>query len=122
MIDNAIEDLKLLTDEFDRKKLLDVFPSQLLDSHDAMSALVLARSSNNTELRATTLSKITPYLAQISVEELYPLWSDTLHILGQRSRTDLMTDLHTLEPMLSALEYTSVDRIAEAIQQVGRWW
>jgi hypothetical protein len=86
-------------------------------------ALDVARAIGAEERRAEVLAVLAPHLAKITRETLYPLWNATLQLSVTRSRTDLMTDLTALIPVITALG--GVEAIAEtcrAIKDVGRWW
>ena len=73
--------------------------------------------------RAEALAHIAPRLAELSIEDLYPLWCNTLHVLSGHVRKDLVADLAALSPVIVRLDGTSALReTVKAIQDVGRWW
>ena len=62
-------------------------------------------------------------LAQKAFNDFFPLWSPTIHGLSSRSRSDLLSDLSSLTPLVSRLG--GDDALLEtvrAIKDVGRWW
>jgi hypothetical protein len=89
-------------------------------------ALATARKIVDADERSEVIAKLASPLAELaeySPPVLYPVWSETLHVLATRTRRDLLSDLHTLEPVLSALGGTeAVTETFRAIQDVGRWW
>ena len=69
------------------------------------------------------LAALAPQLAKLTSTTLSPLWSRTLRLLATRTRRDLLRDLITLLPLLTALGGAeAVAEIARAIRDVGRWW
>ncbi len=62
-------------------------------------------------------------LAKLPRATLYPLWCETLHIISQRTRRNLLTDLSTLAPVIFALGGTvAVVETCRSILEVGYWW
>jgi hypothetical protein len=73
--------------------------------------------------RAKVLTKLAPHLAELPHKELYPLWQETMSALAGRTRPELLSDLHTLAPVIAALGWPeAVAETFRAIQDVGRWW
>jgi hypothetical protein len=54
------------------------------------------------------------------------VWTETLVVLAARTRPDLISDIHSLVPVLAALagkdSATELREIAQAITDVARWW
>ncbi|MGB9800252.1 MAG: hypothetical protein ACPLUL_09185, partial [Thermanaerothrix sp.] len=86
-------------------------------------ALAAAREIQDAYRRAKVLSALAAHRALLSHPVLYPLWAETLPILASRTRTDLLSDLPALIPLIHALggEQAIVETF-RAIQDVGRWW
>ncbi|MBE9508761.1 MAG: protein kinase [Chloroflexi bacterium] len=73
--------------------------------------------------RGWLLGKIVPLLTTLSHDTLYPLWQEMLHTLVMQRRSDLLSDLSALSPVIAALGDTpTVGKIIHAIQNVGRAW
>lgn len=86
-------------------------------------ALVSAREIPYSEDRVEALRGIVPFLLKLDPADLYPLWCETLRILAERNRADLLSDLCVLAPVIIALGGPkSIVETFRAIQDVGRWW
>jgi hypothetical protein len=89
-------------------------------------ALRAAKAIGDTEDRATALVGLAPYLAGMPRERLASLCTETLHLLGNSSRQDLLARLLDFTPVLTALAATNVaaelGEVAQAVNDVGRWW
>ena len=67
--------------------------------------------------------RLAPYLTELSHDELYSLWREILPILAAHTRSDLLSDLHTLTPVIATLGGAeAVEETFHAIQDVSRWW
>jgi hypothetical protein len=63
------------------------------------------------------------HLAEISLAGLYPLWCETLRDQSKQTRTDLLSDLGALAPVIAALGGPeALEDTAQAIEDVGHWW
>jgi len=73
--------------------------------------------------RDRALAELAPKLMEISPHIFRPLWRNTLHILSQRTRKDLLSDLVALVSVILALGgQEALEETDRAIQDVGRWW
>ena len=98
--------------------LADKLPPELLPE-----ALAAAREIQDEFYRAEALSSLADKLLQVQKTLLFSLWRDTLHILSVYTRPSLLTDLNTLTPVIFTLgDQLAVKEIANAIQDVSRWW
>ncbi len=72
--------------------------------------------------RAEALGKLAPHLPE-ALAQLYTLWDETLPALANRTRSELLSAIHALVPVIYALggEKAIVETF-HAIQDVGRWW
>lgn len=86
-------------------------------------ALHRARSLENKQERAAALHLLAPHLASLPADLRASLWSDTLHILANRTRPHLLSDIQALAPLLSALgNDATVAELAQAVIEVGHWF
>lgn len=86
-------------------------------------ALEIARTVEYSIGRAEALAALAHRLAQLPSDCLYPPWQDTLYHLAQRTRKDLVADLHALIPVIVALgKVEAIKETYQAIEDVGRWW
>jgi len=86
-------------------------------------ALSISREASENYLRNNCLTEIAPLLAGISPTRLFSLWCKTLHILAQRTRNDLLSDIVALSPVIAALSAPeSIEDTVQAILDVGQWW
>jgi hypothetical protein len=46
---------------------------------------------------------LSPFLSQLTHNQLYPLWQESLHVLARRTRKDLFIDLSKLMPVFIKL-------------------
>ena len=67
-----------------------------------------------------------PHLANMPHTRLVPLWTETLPLLANRTRRNLLTDLTALTPFFIALAgpnaAAELRELAQAVIDVGRWW
>jgi len=62
-------------------------------------------------------------LAEKSIDHLYSLWVDTLHILSKRTRRDLLSDIAAMSPVIFALiDPESNEDIVQGIIDAGHLW
>jgi hypothetical protein len=86
-------------------------------------ALEIVRTVEYSIGRVDALAALAHRLAQLPSNSLYPLWQDTLYHLAQRTRKDLVADLHALIPVIVAMgKVEAIEETYHAIQDVGRWW
>ncbi|MGK7886830.1 MAG: NB-ARC domain-containing protein [Crocosphaera sp.] len=127
----AIETWEKFTkvDEVSRKEKLAVdtvllipyFPEDMLDNVFKTTLIFTTQINNNTT--TSLLELIGVYLSQLSSDRIYPLWCDVVHILARRTRKDFLYDLRALIPVIQSLGATeTIEEMAVAIQDVGRWW
>jgi hypothetical protein len=91
--------------------------------------LTMVASLESGESRYEALSRLVPQLVTLPVEALTQIWLQTdqegnlLHLLAQRTRQDLLSDLLALEPVIAKLGGTeAVGETFYAVLEVGRWW
>ncbi|MEI6064484.1 MAG: hypothetical protein WCQ26_07825, partial [Pseudanabaena sp. ELA748] len=88
-----------------------------------MQALMIAKSVGDPWKRLELLNALAPFLSQLSVTQLSPLWSNTLKTLATRSRSDLLEDLAPFVPVIQKLGgQSAVKALAESVQSVSTWW
>jgi hypothetical protein len=89
-------------------------------------ALQAARALKYVENRSEALARLAPHLAAMPREHLASLWTETLHLLANRTRENLLADLTALTPFLTALAgpnaAAELREVAQAVIDVGRWW
>jgi hypothetical protein len=73
--------------------------------------------------RISKMEDLSPELTKFSRQALYPFWNKLLFLLSQRTRSDFLSNLGALAPVLSALGGPgAVAKVVVAIQTVSRWW
>ncbi len=111
-IGNEIYRARALTD------LVPHLPADLLPK-----ALAAAQAFGAQERRVKALTDLAPHLARLPSSDLYDPWRKALHILADRTRQNLLSDLQALVPVIRALGGPSaLADVFHAIQEVGRWW
>jgi hypothetical protein len=86
-------------------------------------ALKAARAIGDELVRLDALVRLAPRLSAQSPGALYPLWRQTLPILANRTRSNLLSDLGALLPIILRLGGAqAAAALFTAIQDVGRWW
>jgi hypothetical protein len=88
-------------------------------------ALDAARTIQNKHARSRVLLALVLSLLLIQRASLRHLWPQTLRILAARTRTDFLTDLQALAPVLFILADQggpTLVAVAQAVSDVGRWW
>ncbi len=86
-------------------------------------AVVIARDIVWRKVRVEALAALAPRLSNLSTAGLYRLWAETIPVLANRGREDLLDDLRVLGPVVLQLGgRTAVAEIFKAIQDVCRWW
>jgi len=97
--------------------------SESLQAVTFQEALAAARTIEEEHTRARVLARLAPHLEHLSIATLYPLWCETLHILASRTRSDLLSDIGVLLPIVTVLgEKEALVTIAQAIIEVGKWF
>ena len=72
---------------------------------------------------ATALASLAPYLAELPLTTLYSFWRETLHILTTCTRSDLLSNLRALAPVIVKLGgEEAIAKTFHAIKDVSRWW
>ncbi|MEB3181642.1 MAG: hypothetical protein VKL59_21795 [Nostocaceae cyanobacterium] len=86
--------------------------------------LAAARQIESESSRADLLIDLAPRLSsQMPLNELFPLWKDTLHLLSRKKRQDLQPDIAALTAVIFKLGgKEAMLELASAIQDVGKWW
>ena len=86
-------------------------------------ALETARAMADEDRRAEALAGLAPHVKQLPVVRLYFLWNETLHILAIRTRSNLLSDIQALVPLIVALgEKDALVATMQAIIEVGKWF
>ncbi|MBR8833341.1 MAG: hypothetical protein DSM106950_04680 [Stigonema ocellatum SAG 48.90 = DSM 106950] len=99
-------------------RLADKLPPDLLPE-----ALAAAREIQSESYRADALIRLALKLSQIQKTPLFDYWRETLHILSVHTRPNLLSDIKALTPVIFTLGgQQAVKDIANAIQDVSRWW
>jgi hypothetical protein len=82
-----------------------------------------ARAIGDEGARADALSDLAPHLASHSSSALVKLWNKALQPLSARERSEFLSDLKALTPVILALGGPqAAEELASAIVDVGRWW
>lgn len=106
------------------RELVHLTPHLTIDTRESLlfEALKKTCSLEDAHERHETLSTLAPHLAQLPTEHLYHTWTTTLHVLSTRTRSNLLSDIHALLPVIDALGgATALTETAQAIMDVG-WW
>jgi hypothetical protein len=86
-------------------------------------ALEAARAIKDARHRTCALAALASPLAKIPRELLLPVWKKTLDHSATRLRSDLLSDLSALAPVIAALGGPeAIEEACRAIEDVGRWW
>jgi hypothetical protein len=86
-------------------------------------ALAAARQIGDARHRAQALTGLARQLVSLPLSSLVGLWSESLHHLSTRERSDFLSDLAALSPVVIAqVGQQGADELASAIVDVGRWW
>ncbi|MDY7075915.1 MAG: hypothetical protein SXV54_03225 [Chloroflexota bacterium] len=73
--------------------------------------------------RTAAIEALMPHLLELPREQLYPLWPSIWGSISDRSRDDLLRNIHALSPAIAALGgEQAVAEVFYAIQDVSRWW
>lgn len=85
--------------------------------------LLLIRNIEDTDTRSELLADIAQLFMAESPSSIYPLWTETLHFISQRSRKNLLADLDALIPIIHYLGgQVALEQMAHAILDVHKWW
>jgi hypothetical protein len=125
LIEVALEVVRSLDDaiEFERSKALAALLARQADLGFADAALEETASISGTEDRAVILADIAERLANAPPPGLYESWCRLLRRLSDRPRSDLLSDIGVLAPLLVNLGgTTTVVGIADAIIETGSWF
>lgn len=86
-------------------------------------ALAAAKTIEDENWRTKTIAAMAPKLVKLSPDDLYPLWQETLSILTRSTRSELLTGLSALVPVIVILGgQEAVRETFRAVQDVCRWW
>jgi hypothetical protein len=86
-------------------------------------ALEAARAIGDEGGRAKVLAGLAPQVKHLPVVELYSLWSQTLHVLASRTRSDLLGDIRALMPLIETLGgKEALVVVTQTIIEVGKWF
>jgi hypothetical protein len=125
LLRQALDAARSIGDEGDRYQALAALaphlPAELLSE-----ALDAARSFGKEWARSKALAALAPRLADPPLRDLSAAWAQTLQILADRTRSNLLADLCSLAPILVALAQPDAAaefrEVARAIADVARWW
>ena len=121
LLPEALAAARKIHSESDRAKALNSLADKLPEL--LPEALAAAREIQSKFDRAKALSSLAKKLSQIQKTPLFSLWRKTLHILSVHTRPDLLTDIKALTHVIFTLgDKQAVKDIANAIQDVSRWW
>jgi hypothetical protein len=124
--DTAITLAQKISFKSERSKALAEIAINLPESRKTeilKEALFLARESRDNYARLDVLTKISLHLAKLSPATLYPLWRDTLHILAQNPRQELLLDIIPMVSIITAIsDSNDIKNIADIFERIGRWW
>jgi hypothetical protein len=120
----ALTAARAIGEEFSLYKVLTALAPQLPESL-LREALTVARAMAFPS-RNHVLAALAPRLACLAGPTRSSLWMQSLPLLAARTRQDLVADLRSLAPVLTALAGpngpTELREVARAIADVTRWW
>ncbi|BBD59077.1 regulatory protein [Nostoc sp. HK-01] len=122
VLSEALTTAREIQDEYYRadalSALADKLPPELL-----AEALSTAKVIQSEYSRASALSALASSLSQMPFSELFLLWQETIHYLSLRTRSNLLSDIKALFPVIFALGgEAATAEVARAIIDVTRWW
>ena len=90
---------------------------------DIKDALVACGSLGVTWANGQGLDGLSPHLAQLPADHLYPLWREIFPALSSSTRQTLIAHIRALLPVLKSLAGSDVAmHIFDAVQDTARWW
>ena len=95
--------------------LVNKLPSYLLSM-----ALDATHTIEKQEYRAQSLTVLASQL--VNDPNRFVLWKNLLHFLAYRTRSNLLSDVAALTPVLAAFGDEAMAENAQAIQDVAKWW
>lgn len=99
-------------------KLTDPHRGRIL--HEVTDAL---QGSADLGTQLGLISKIMPYLDNLSVTEAYACWRRVLVSMASQNRRDLLENLRNLLPMLAMLGGSELlESLVKTLQDIRRWW
>jgi hypothetical protein len=118
----AVTAARAIGDEEDRANALSGLAPHL--GPDLLAeALGAARAIGDAGDRANALIGLAPRLASLSSSALVKLWNEALQQLSARKRSEFLSDLKALTPVILSLGgRQAAEELAAAIVDVGRWW
>jgi len=122
VLQEALTAVQAIMDEDARARaLVDLAPR--LSESLLQEALATARSIAHRDSRARALVGLASHVKQFPLASLYLLWNEVLPILASSTRSNLLSDILTLFPVIAALgEKEALVAMAQAIIEVGRWF
>jgi hypothetical protein len=109
-------------DESDRAYTVAV-AAALLPISDLPQALKDSFNIIDEDMRIYAISALAPHVAKLPRQVLYPLWKETLSVLSEQTRRELISTLRALVPVITALGGAEdIEEAYRAIEDVGRWW
>lgn len=95
----------------------------MINSNILLEEVVTARGIKSRDDRRKLFTALASPLADLPDDLLHPIWCETLHLLATRHRSDLLSDLTALAPVIHALGGDdAIDEIVLAIRDTGRWY
>jgi hypothetical protein len=129
LLAEALQAARDIGDEWSRAKALAGLAPHLpegLRGPALADALLAAQAIESERHRTEALAELAPHLATMPRKHLASLWTETLHQLANRSRSDLLADLRAITPVLTALAgpnaTVELGEVAQSIIDVARWW
>jgi len=86
-------------------------------------ATTAAAELHDAGARGRLFGLLTPAITALPPEQLQPLWTEVMHRIALRTRSDLLADLAALAPVAAALAGADVvSNACAAISDVSKWW
>lgn len=118
----CLEVTRGITDESDRAHALAGL-APYLSAPQLHDALEIAQALTSESVRVQVLAALALNLKHLPVVRLYSLWGQTLHTLSMRTRSNLLSDIRALAPLIAALgEKEALVATIQAVIEVGKWF
>lgn len=112
-----------MDNERDRAGAVSGLAPRLAELGYAQEALETVLQIESESSRKDALLRVVPYLLKLPRVTLCSLWRETLRNLARRTRSDLLSDLCGLAPIIAKLGgKEAIIGTFQAIQDVGSWW